>query len=30
VPAGLLPDALKDGNPLRIARLINGELKLPA
>lgn len=30
VPAGLLPDALKDGNPLRIARLVNGELKLPA
>ena len=30
VPADLLPDALKDGNPLRLARLVNGELTLPA
>jgi len=28
VPAGLLPEALKDGNPLRIARLVDGELTL--
>ncbi|MGF6274847.1 alpha-ketoglutaric semialdehyde dehydrogenase [Massilia sp. UYP11] len=30
VPAGLLPDALKDGNPLGIVRLVDGEVKLPA
>jgi len=29
VPAGLLPEALKDGNPLGIVRLVDGELKLP-
>ena len=28
VPAGLLPEALKDGNPLKIARLVDGELTL--
>ena len=28
VPAGLLPEALKDGNPLGIARMVDGELKL--
>ena len=28
VPAGLLPDALKDGNPLGIVRLVDGEVKL--
>jgi alpha-ketoglutaric semialdehyde dehydrogenase len=30
VPASLLPDALKDGNPLGIVRLVDGELTLPA
>ena len=29
VPAELLPEALKDGNPLGIVRLVDGELKLP-
>ena len=28
VPAGLLPDALKDGNPLGLVRLVDGEVKL--
>ena len=28
VPAGLLPEALKDGNPLGIVRLVDGEVKL--
>ena len=28
VPAGLLPEALKDDNPLGIVRLVDGELKL--
>jgi len=28
VPAGLLPEALKDGNPLGIARMVDGELTL--
>jgi NADP-dependent aldehyde dehydrogenase len=30
VPAGLLPEALKDGNPLGLVRLVDGEVKLPA
>jgi len=29
VPAALLPEALRDGNPLGIARLVDGELTLP-
>lgn len=29
VPAGLLPEALRDGNPLGIVRLVDGELTLP-
>jgi len=29
VPAGLLPQALQDGNPLGIVRLVDGEVKLP-
>ena len=29
VPAGLLPEALQDANPLKLARLVDGELKLP-
>jgi alpha-ketoglutaric semialdehyde dehydrogenase len=29
VPADLLPDALKDSNPLRLARLVDGALTLP-
>jgi len=28
VPAGLLPEALKDGNPLGLVRLMDGEVKL--
>ena len=28
VPAGLLPEALKDGNPLGLVRLVDGEVKL--
>ena len=30
VPSSLLPDALKDSNPLGIVRLVDGELTLPA
>jgi NADP-dependent aldehyde dehydrogenase len=29
VPAGLLPQALQDGNPLGIVRMVDGELRLP-
>ena len=28
VPAGLLPDALRDDNPLGLARLVDGELRV--
>jgi alpha-ketoglutaric semialdehyde dehydrogenase len=28
-PAGLLPGALQDANPLKLTRLIDGKLQLP-
>jgi NADP-dependent aldehyde dehydrogenase len=28
VPADLLPDALRDDNPLHLARLVDGELRV--